>query len=370
MRRFWVFVSVVALAFSGLLVASPAQAATVKRSVSLSAPAKVTVGKSYVVSGRVTRTPKHTKVYVQRLKGRSWVTVKTTKTTSAKGVFSVRLNATAKGTITYRAKVVRKKVGKKTLKAAVSHSRRVTIVSAPTSPVSPSVPAVTSLVNDPDDAYADAPSLSADGRFVAYQSVPSDKGSSNVYVRDRSTGVVTLVSRGMEVGGKRAAADGDSYAPSISADGQRVAYESDATNLVEGDTNGSWDVFLTDLRTGVTIRVDSGIGGAEANADSWGAALSADGNHVAYMSTATNLVADDTNGVADVFVRDVSAGTSGTTTLVSAAADGTSANDGSAWPSISADGAYVGYLSLASNLVHAGAPPFGGPHRERVRHPG
>lgn len=100
MRRFWVFVSVVALAFSGLLVASPAQAATVKRSVSLSAPAKVTVGKSYVVSGRVTRTPKHTKVYVQRLRGRSWVTVKTTKTTSAKGVFSVRLNATAKGTVT------------------------------------------------------------------------------------------------------------------------------------------------------------------------------------------------------------------------------------------------------------------------------
>ena len=95
----------------------------------------------------------------------------------------------------------------------------------------------------------------------------------------------------------------DSFDPAISADGRFVAFSSDATNLVPGDTNGTADVFVRDRQTGTTRRVSVGPGGAQGNGDSVDPALSADGRFVAFESDATNLVPGDTNGVDDVFVR-------------------------------------------------------------------
>ena len=143
-------------------------------------------------------------------------------------------------------------------------------------------------------------------------------------------------------------ANGDSASPAISADGRYVAFGSDASNLVPGDTNGTSDVFVRDLRSGTTQRVSVATDGTQANGDSDSPAISADGRYVAFASYASNLVPGDTNGTADVFVRDLR---SGTTRRVSVATDGTQANGDSGSPAISADGRYVAFESDASNLV-------------------
>ena len=151
-------------------------------------------------------------------------------------------------------------------------------------------------------------------------------------------------------------ANGPSDRPSMSADGRFVAFESTATNLVTGDTNGMGDVFVHDRTTGATSRVSVASDGTEANGDSRAPVLSADGRFIAFLSQATNLVPGDTNAVADVFVRDTVAGT---TTRVSVASDGAEANGatcfnglaGALSSSISADGRYVAFSSAASNLV-------------------
>ena len=91
--------------------------------------------------------------------------------------------------------------------------------------------------------------------------------------------------------------------PAISADGRFVAFDSEATNLVPGDTNDASDVFVRDRQTGTTRRVSVSSGGAQGNGASFDPAISADGRFVAFNSDATNLVPGDTNGAADVFVR-------------------------------------------------------------------
>ena len=127
-----------------------------------------------------------------------------------------------------------------------------------------------------------------------------------------------------------------------------VAFISLATNLVAGDTNGVEDIFVRDTQTGTTTRVSVANDGSQGNGMSSLASISGDGRYVAFYSGATNLVAGDTNGVWDVFVRDTQAGA---TTLVSVASDGTQGNDGSSTPSISSDGRYVVFISYATNLV-------------------
>jgi tricorn protease-like protein len=141
--------------------------------------------------------------------------------------------------------------------------------------------------------------------------------------------------------------------PAISSDGRFVAFQSQATNLVAGDTNNIDDVFWRDMVTGTTRRVSVSSGNAQANTWSFNPAISADGRYVAYVSNASNLVSGDTNGWPDVFVRDT---TAGTTTRVSVSNAGAQGNGSAAWsrpPAISSDGRYVAFESNSTNLVAA-----------------
>ena len=239
------------------------------------------------------------------------------------------------------------------------------------------------------------PSISADGRFVAFQSyasnlVPHDTNECvDVFVHDRRTGRTERVS----VSSWGAEADSWCWLPSISADGRFVAFESDASNLVPGDTNQQWDIFVHDRETGLTERVSVSSEGAESNAGSSEPSISADGRFVAFESKASNLVPGDTNGCVDVFVYDrqtarterasvsfegaeaswdnwepaISAHgrfvafksggifahdrQTGRTERLSATPEDAEANYGSWSPSISADGRFVAFTSLHTNPV-------------------
>lgn len=120
----------------------------------------------------------------------------------------------------------------------------------------------------------------------------------DVFVHDRQTGATTRVS----VGPAAAEANGGCAAPSISADGRIVAFHSTASNLVATDSNGSRDVFVHDRQTGGTSLVSLDTAGVQGNASSSRASISADGRFIAFESSADNLVAGDSNGVTDVFV--------------------------------------------------------------------
>ena len=198
------------------------------------------------------------------------------------------------------------------------------------------------------DSYG--PAISADGRYVAFTSSASNlaAGDTNneldIFVRDRLAHTTVLVSTGPH----GALADGPSVAPSISADGRVVAFESDADNLVAGDTNGTGDVFLHDVVTDMTRRLSIEGHGTQTESPSFGAAISADGSSVAFESFSSRLVPDDTNGALDVFVADVA---TGDISRVSLATGGAQADDRSYSPSISADGRVVAFASFADNLV-------------------
>ena len=198
------------------------------------------------------------------------------------------------------------------------------------------------------DSYG--PAISADGRYVAFTSSASNlaAGDTNdeldIFVRDRLTHTTVLVSTGPH----GALADGPSVAPSISADGRLVAFESDADNLVPGDTNMTEDVFLHDVVTGMTRRLSIEGHGTQTESPSFGAAISGDGTSVAFESFSSRLVPDDTNGALDVFVADVA---TGNISRVSLATGGAQADDRSYSPSISADGRVVAFSSFADNLV-------------------
>jgi Tol biopolymer transport system component len=205
-----------------------------------------------------------------------------------------------------------------------------------TEPVSLSTPGV------PPNGSSGAPSISAEGRFVAFSSraanlVPGDTNEAeDAFVRDRlarSTERVSVGRDGAQAYGK------DPYylsaAPSISGDGRYVAFASAASNLVAGDTNDSADVFVRDRLAGRTERVSVSGDGAQADAVSDYMAISADGRSVVFRSIATNLVPNDVNYLWDVFVRDRVAGT---TELVSVSSSGEQANFYSVGVSINADG--------------------------------
>ena len=156
------------------------------------------------------------------------------------------------------------------------------------------------------------------------------------------------VDRVGERGYRRSDADAGSFVPSLSGDGRYVAFASNASDLVADDGNGTTDIFVRDLRTGTTTRVSTNVQGGDANGHSDDAAISADGRYAAFTSVASNLVAAGDNCCTDVFVRDLHAGTtmrlgttSGTNDLFSHSFN----------PTLSADGRFVVFESWASDLV-------------------
>jgi len=186
--------------------------------------------------------------------------------------------------------------------------------------------------------------ISGDGRYVAFSSEASNlvagdtNNVSDVFVRD----VVSRTTTRASIATNGAQANGGSEEPAISGDGRYVVFESYASNLVPGDTNTGQEVFVRDLATSATTRVSL--------EDSFDPAISADGRYIAFVSDATNLVPGDTNNTTDVFVWD---STLGTTARVTLASGGGQANDSSYHPVISAHGRYVAFESGASNLVAA-----------------
>ncbi|HEY9422725.1 MAG TPA: hypothetical protein VIW92_15025 [Thermoanaerobaculia bacterium] len=212
------------------------------------------------------------------------------------------------------------------------------------------------------DRGSEQVSLSADGRFVAFVSAArnlvsgavEDDDTRNVYLWDRETGETTLVSR--HAGGGREG-DGDSLAPSLSADGSVLVFTSQATDLIPGlDLTGSGEnVYLYERASGTVSLVSRSAASASqpGNSSSGGATVSADGRIVAYVSNATNLVAgqnEGNHGGSDIFLFDR---LTGATTLASHAAGSalTSGNGNSYHPSLSADGRYVAFESLAADLA-------------------
>ncbi len=200
------------------------------------------------------------------------------------------------------------------------------------------------------NAASDEASVSSDGSFVAFSSFATNLGGSvqngveNIYLRDTQTGTTTLVSVGLN----GAAANGNSVSPKVSANGQFVTFASAASNLVSNDTNGVSNVFVRNMTTGVTTRISVTPSGANANGFSGEPVISADGTEVAFSSFADNLTSGATNGHDNVYETTLA---SGHTVLVSTAAGTSVAANGTSFdPSISGGGSFVTFRSTATNL--------------------
>jgi Tol biopolymer transport system component len=207
------------------------------------------------------------------------------------------------------------------------------------------------------DSQSEDPAISGDGRFVAFQSdadnLSGDDGPfSDIFVRDLVAGTTTLVSRASGAGG--AGANRPAQRPAISADGRFVAFQSDADNLSPDDddppTDRQNDIFVRDLVANTTTLVSraSGASGAPGDGGSFNPSISGDGNRVAFQSAADNLSSEDVT-LDDVFVRDRAAAT---TTLVSRAtgAGGAAGDSASSDPAIAPGGRFVAFRSSADNL--------------------
>ena len=203
----------------------------------------------------------------------------------------------------------------------------------------------------------DSSALSKDGRFVAFRSAATNLVSSDtnntwdVFLHDQQTGQTTRVS----VDSSGNPGNGGSFRPALSGDGAVVAFDSVASNLVMGDTNGASDVFVHEA--GQTTRVSVGLGGVPGNSASFSPSISENGNYVAFLSYANNLVSGDTNNAGDIFVRDWQMGQ---TTRVSVDSNGNQANDDSYDLSLSANGLVVAFDSVATNLVSGDTNTCGG----------
>jgi len=207
-----------------------------------------------------------------------------------------------------------------------------------------------SSTGEESSTASEQPVISADGRYVAFTSksnlIPGGGHSSNdVFVRDRQTGITTRVS--VSSGGL--GGDDSSTWPSISGDGRYVAFRSEASNLVEGDTNGYVDVFVHDQQTGETTLVSVSSGGLGGNGQSQFPSINGDGRYVAFSSWSSNLVLGDTNNTYDIFVHDRQ---TGETSRASVSSTGVEIDNGDdSIVSISSDGFYIAFESVAGNLV-------------------
>jgi len=194
-----------------------------------------------------------------------------------------------------------------------------------------------------------AASISHDGRYVAFHSFsdnlsPDDANThEDVFLKDRDTGVLELISATPE--GR--AGNRFSRNPMVSGNGRFVAFRSLASDLVVGDTNQRWDIFVRDRLAGTTERVSVSSSGEQANHNSLEPSISNDGRFVVFRSLASNLVEGDTNSRADVFVHDRQSGQ----TAILSAPPGDQANGHSSQPAISGNGQWIVFESDASNLV-------------------
>ncbi len=202
------------------------------------------------------------------------------------------------------------------------------------------------------DGDSAAPVISPDGRYVVFSSeannlVPGGNSQSglNVYLRDRTANTTVLVSPSISNPG---GGNGDSMRGQVSTNGQFVVFQSNASDLVANDTNGVTDIFVRNLTAGTTALVSVAPDGTPGNGASTDPVMTPDGRYVAFISSASNLVAGDTNGIPDVFVRDLVLGTN---YLVSVGAVG--ATTIMATPVMTPDGRYVAFFSTATNLVSA-----------------
>ena len=205
------------------------------------------------------------------------------------------------------------------------------------------------------------PIISPDGRYVLFASTANNLVSAgtngplpllfpsrlNVFLRDRTNPTTSLVSVNLAGTG---GCNGDCLPACLAPDGRYVLFESSASDLVPGDTNNATDIFLRDLTTGTSLLVSVSTNGTPGNRASRGAVTTPDGRYAAFVSAASDLVAGDTNGIADVLVRDLQMGV---TTLVSAGARASSSLGGGAseFPDLTPDSRYVAFYSTASNLV-------------------
>lgn len=198
--------------------------------------------------------------------------------------------------------------------------------------------------------YSDTASISADGRYVVFESestnlvIGDTNGVEDIFLHDRQTGITERIS----VDSSGVQADDMCYGSMVSRDGRYVAFDSDATNLVAGDSNGARDVFLRDRLTGLTSLISVDSFGVQGSNMSRNPSISADGTQVCFESTATNLVLNDNNSNLDVFVHNLS---SGLTTRVSVKTGGAECNGSSHQSSLSADGRIVAFTSWATDLV-------------------
>ena len=220
-----------------------------------------------------------------------------------------------------------------------------------------------SLTGATGDGNSWLPIISSDGRYVLFASTANNlmvatNGNSipalsipklNVFLRDRTNGTTTLVSVNLS---GTAGGSGDSLPTGISTNSRYVLFESTASDLVTNDTKGFAAIFVRDLINNATILISVSTNGGAGNGVSRGSTMTPDGRFVAFVSAASNLVPDDTNGLADVFVRDLQGGT---TTLASAGATSTKGQNflfnSSESPDITSDGRYVVFYSTATNLV-------------------
>lgn len=220
---------------------------------------------------------------------------------------------------------------------------------------------------------SEQPSISDNGRYVAFTSVASNLAALatdvgyDVFLRDRDTDADGIFDEGGAVSTTLVSVDGTgtssgnhfSFAPQISGNGRYVSFISYASDLGPSDTNGLSDVYVRDVQAGPTVRVSESSAGAEGDTDSYPGGISDNGRYVAFRSYATNLVSGDTNGMDDIFLRDRDTDGDGifdeagavSTTRVSVSTAGAEADGPSNEAAISGDGLLVLFRSHATNLV-------------------
>jgi len=208
------------------------------------------------------------------------------------------------------------------------------------------------VVNNQANGASSEPTISETGDLVAFTSTASNliatdaNGAvSDIFLKnliDESVSLISVNSAGTQASG------GNSYSPSISGDGSVIAFVSEATNLVTGDNNGVADIYVHDIQTGQTERVSVDSSGNQANGASSHPVISQNGRYVLFESVATNLVAGDTNGLGDIFIHDR---VRGETYLATRDLSGTLADGHSAMPAFSGNGRYLAYATDATNIV-------------------